>query len=121
MSDLRRWSFSKDERILRTADYKKVLSRRRGLTTRHFRVYLRPVPTTKRLGLTVSRKVGGAVQRNGIKRRVREFFRLNKERLPQAEMVVIAFKGAAGLGYEAIADELSQVLLPSPEAGPRAF
>ncbi|MBW2107391.1 MAG: ribonuclease P protein component [Deltaproteobacteria bacterium] len=33
-----------------------------------------------RLGITVSKRVGGAVKRNRIKRLVREYFRLNKAR-----------------------------------------
>jgi ribonuclease P protein component len=32
-----------------------------------------------RLGITVTKKVGGAVKRNKIKRLVREFFRLNRQ------------------------------------------
>ncbi len=43
-----------------------------------------------RLGLTVSRKVGGAVVRNQVKRRVREWFRQNRDQFPEGDIVVIA-------------------------------
>jgi ribonuclease P protein component len=42
-----------------------------------------------RLGLTVTRKVGGAVQRNRVKRVFREIFRRNRARLEPAFDLVI--------------------------------
>lgn len=48
-----------------------------------------------RLGLTVSRRVAGAVGRNLIKRRLREAFRLAGGRLPEGiDLVVVARPGA---------------------------
>lgn len=61
-----------------------------------------------RLGITVSRRVGNAVVRNRLKRRVRECYRLKlRAMLPAGvAMVVIARKGAGELGWMALRTEL---------------
>lgn len=61
-----------------------------------------------RLGITVSRRVGSAVVRNRLKRRVRECYRLKlRAMLPAGvAIVVIARKGAGELGWTALHTEL---------------
>lgn len=55
-------------------------------------------PGGRRLGITVSRKVGGAVVRNRVKRCIREWFRRSREELePGIDLVVIGRAAAAGL------------------------
>ncbi len=66
-------------------------------------------PTRSRLGVTVSRRIGNAVVRNRMKRRVRELFRkAMRAHLPVGmSIVVIARGGAAALESAAISDELT--------------
>lgn len=63
------------------------------------------------MGITASRKTGGAVQRNRVKRLVREFFRLNQHRLSkEIDYLVIAGRGAWKLSFSEVDQELSRGL-----------
>ena len=55
-------------------------------------LYARPNRTaTNRVGITVGKKLGHAVVRNRVRRRLREIYRLNEERfLPGWDIVVVA-------------------------------
>ncbi|BCA81213.1 hypothetical protein AOP6_3000 [Desulfuromonas sp. AOP6] len=62
----------------------------------------------KRLGITASRKIGNAVLRNHIKRLIRQFFRLNFDKLPASvDISIICKRGAASLTYAQVSSELS--------------
>jgi ribonuclease P protein component len=70
----------------------------------------RPPASGPRLGLAVSRRVGNAVARNRVKRRVREWFRHARSTLPpESDWVLIARAGAAGLDARATAGELAEL------------
>ena len=99
--------------------------------TRHFVLQglTRPAPRF-RLGITVSRKVGPAHERNLVKRRVREFVRRHRPELQRAlapaaeqeglDLVVIAKPGAAGLSQEEAERELWAGVQRRREAGARS-
>ena len=55
-------------------------------------LYVRPNRTeTNRLGITVGTKLGKAVVRNRVRRRIREIYRLNEARLARGrDLVVVA-------------------------------
>ncbi len=53
-----------------------------------------------RIGITVSSKIANAVERNRVKRWVREAFRAVRGELPPVDLVVIARSGAKAMGLE---------------------
>ena len=65
-------------------------------------------PDRSRLGVTVSRRIGNAVVRNRVKRRVREIFRKElRAHLPVGTSIVVIARGGAGaLESATINDEL---------------
>lgn len=77
---------------------------------RHFVILVHPSPLTHpRIGVTVSKKVGNAVVRNRVRRRVREVFRQNKSWFPAGQdIVIIAKKRAAEATYDEILKDLER-------------
>jgi ribonuclease P protein component len=78
-----------------------------------------------RLGISVSRKVGGAVERNAVKRGLRDAFWSFDSRLPRDhDFVLVARPDAAGLlergGPGAVATALEELIAESGLAGGKA-
>ncbi len=64
----------------------------------------------RRLGVTVSSKLGGAVIRNRVKRRFRELFRRRRGLLPESvDVVLIGRRGAETQPFEVIEREFEHV------------
>lgn len=85
----------------------------RRLHAAHFTVILydRGDDQPARLGLVTSRKVGNAVQRNRLRRVMREVFRRDPSRYPPGhDVVMLAKEGASSLDAEAIRGEIHAAL-----------
>ena len=108
-------SFGRSGRLRRRVDFLLVQERGRRIAGANYLVFSLPrtgasVPGP-RLGVTVSRKVGGAVTRNRVKRWVRESYRRLQTLAPPAtDVVVVARPPAAASGYEVTKEELASLL-----------
>jgi ribonuclease P protein component len=86
---------TKRGRLSRSAEFERVYRQGRSHGSRYFVLHAFPREARQaegaRLGVSVSRKVGGAVDRNRVKRLLREAFRVEAERLPlDLDVVIVA-------------------------------
>jgi ribonuclease P protein component len=113
--------------LTRSADFDRVMRNGRSHSGREFVLYVFPRggDAPPRLGLSVSRKVGGAVARNTVKRLLREAFARECDRLPVgSDAVVIARAGAGDLaereGLDGVHAALQALVSEVPDVRARA-
>jgi ribonuclease P protein component len=114
-------------RLSRSAEFERVYKQGRSTANRHLVLYTFPNPSAERprLGLSVSRKVGGAVVRNRVKRMLREAFaEVEGELSLGQDVVVVARPSVAEMidrdGLEGVEAALSELLVKAGlrESGP---
>lgn len=119
-----RFSFPSAHRLTKRVEFLRTRDHGQRVWGRRFIYYIRPGQKRRtRLGITASKKVGKAVERNRIKRWVREVFRQNPELFPRpVDLVVIAKRGVEDFSYATIRDEFIDVFtryFQDPDAGSR--
>ncbi len=100
-------TFPKSCRLLRRSDFTRLGCSNRVVNRAAFIIVWQDFGIgAPRIGITASRKVGGAVVRNRIKRRVREFYRQNRHTLPPVDVNLIARRKAADMDADTFYNEL---------------
>ncbi len=84
-----RHTWKKEARLRRRSEFSACYKEGEKLFSRHFVMYRKKTGDDRRVGFAVSKKCGNAVERNRIKRVLREFFRLNPEVAAESDLVVI--------------------------------
>jgi ribonuclease P protein component len=120
--------FKRSDRLRDSRDYRRIMRRGRRqsdselviITTRKWEKPIssghlgeseaRSSEAGSRLGITASRKVGGAVVRNRFKRRVREWFRVRRHQLAGNQDLVVLAKPSAGALSSLSMEQLDQRL-----------
>ncbi|MGN6189096.1 MAG: ribonuclease P protein component [Conexibacter sp.] len=107
-------------RLSRSAEFDRVFRQGRSHANRVLVLYGFPraddgAETEPRLGLSVSRRVGGAVERNHVKRLLREAFEHEAERLPAGHDLVIVARPEARVvaerdGLDGIRSALAELI-----------
>jgi ribonuclease P protein component len=115
--DRRRETFSRDDRLRKRREFEACYASGVRVSGRHLQVFLlrdrAVVPTPPdpmprpRLGLSVSRRVGGAVARNRVRRRLRELFRRNRDLFGDrgGDLVINARPSAVQASFAELRDE----------------
>jgi ribonuclease P protein component len=106
------FSFPKEVRLRKRTDFLRVQERGQKVQADVLLVLVLPAaqPGLTRAGFTVSSKVGNAVVRNRIRRRLRELYRTRRQSLPKGlDMVFIARPSAAKAEWPAFVRAFERV------------
>jgi ribonuclease P protein component len=107
--------FGAERRLGKHTEFVRAQRIGRRVGTEHFMLLVAPQPDGRadrpsRLGIVATRKMGGAVQRNRVKRLCRECFRRWPDLIPPGvDLVVIARPGAEALGLADVQAEWRRV------------
>jgi len=104
-------------RLSRSRDFDAVYRHGRSVSSRFLVLYWFPQeePASPRFGFSVPKAVGGAVERNRMKRQLRELWRERLERVPAgSDYVLIVRSGlpeaVAANGFEWLGERVDEVL-----------
>ncbi|MBW2644778.1 MAG: ribonuclease P protein component [Deltaproteobacteria bacterium] len=106
------FTLTRSERIRKSTDFQTVYRTGRKFNSYHFVVLTRKNNlNVTRIGISVSKRVGSAVYRNYLKRRIREAFRLSKKLFKDhtLDLVVIVRKGSSRLRSQEMLHELQTI------------
>ena len=98
--------FRPQDRIRKRREYKDTYERGQRIPSRSFVLFVAPNEFGRpRLGITMTRRLGGAVRRNRAKRLIREIFRRHKAALQDVDMVVNGRIGLPRAEYARLEEE----------------
>lgn len=103
----------KEYRIKKNHEFSFIFEKGKSFANRQFVVYTmnKPGQAHYRVGITVSRKMGNAVERNRIKRRIREIMReIGDELIQERDYVIIARKPVLHMTYDEMKKSMRHVM-----------
>lgn len=102
--------FTKVERLTTRREYLLVQQRGMRIHLKDLLAFVYPRAEERRIGITASRKVGGAVERNRLKRLLREAWRRERGQLPLGhDIVFVAKRSAAGMTFAEVLRQFEEL------------
>lgn len=94
-------------------DFKKAYASGRSVANRYLVLYyLKRDQEENRLGFSISKRVGSAVERNRLKRRLSEIYRSRQAEIKKPyDLIVVCRVRAAGLSFQNLEDTFVDVLV----------
>lgn len=101
----------KEYRVKRSQDFDNIIRKKQSFANRQFVIYYQENKLDHmRLGISVSKKLGKAHERNKLKRYVRESFKTRKDFLKNYDIIIIVRPAAKGLSFLEFGSSIDHVL-----------
>jgi ribonuclease P protein component len=106
--------FSRDDRLRKRREFEECYASGVRVSGRHVQVFVLAEPSRDRLrlGISVPKRVGNAVSRNRVRRRLREIFRQSRGLLPNrgAAIVENARPSAAAASFQELSEDYARAV-----------
>ena len=101
----------KEYRVKKSQDFDNIIRKKQSFANRQFVIYYQENKLDHmRLGISVSKKLGKAHERNKLKRYVRESFKTRKDFLKNYDIIIIVRPAAKGLSFLEVGSSIDHVL-----------
>ncbi len=101
----------KEYRVKKSQDFDNIIRKKQSFANRQFVIYYQENKLDHmRLGISVSKKLGKAHERNKLKRYVRESFKTRKDFLKNYDIIIIVRPAAKGLSFLEFGSSIDHVL-----------
>ena len=108
-------NFSRDDRLRKRREFEECYASGVRVSGRHLQVFVLPASGSAactRLGISVPKRVGDAIVRNRVRRRLREIFRRTRALMParRAAIVVNARPSAATASFQELSEDFARAV-----------
>ena len=104
----------KEYRVKSSQDFDNIIRKKQSFANRQFVIYFQKNKLEHmRLGISVSKKLGKALERNKIKRYIRETFKTRKNHIKNYDIIIIARAGVKELPFLEVGSSIDHVLKKS--------
>lgn len=101
----------KEYRVKKSQDFDNIIRKKQSFANRQFVIYYQENKLDHmRLGISVSKKLGKAHERNRLKRYVRESFKTRKDFLKNYDIIIIVRPAAKGLSFLEFGSSIDHIL-----------
>ena len=105
------YKFSRKQKIVNKKQFAEVFKNGIKINGFFLKIHVLSQEKEKKIGIVISRKIKGAVKRNRYKRLIREYYRLNQNKISEGtKIVVVVYKDIKPDKYGVVEKEISKLL-----------